>query len=81
MILIAGLTTLVERRERGDAIETFKTLNGFNKVKKEKWFRMEEENRRPTRQNAEATDEGVKKREMCYKRKRRDWKLGGTSIM
>ena len=35
MILIAGLTTLVERRERGDAIETFKTLNGFNKVQKE----------------------------------------------
>ena len=63
MILIAGLTTLVERRERGDAIETFKTLNGFNKVEKDKWFRLEEENRRPTRQNAEATDDGVKKKE------------------
>ena len=59
----AGLTTLVERRERGDAIETFKTLKGFNRVEKEKWFQREEENRRPTRQNAEATDEGVRKKE------------------
>ena len=58
----AGLTTLVERRERGDAIETFKTLKGFNRVQKEKWFQLEEENRRPTRQNAEATDEGVRKK-------------------
>ena len=35
VILIAGLTTLMVRRERGDAIETFKTLNSFNKVQKE----------------------------------------------
>ena len=33
-----GLTTLVERRERGDAIETFKTINGFNRVDKTGWF-------------------------------------------
>ena len=44
-----GLTTLTERRERGDAIETFKTLKGFNKVEKEKWFKLEEEDSRPTR--------------------------------
>ena len=33
-----GLTTLVERRERGDMIETFKTLKGFNNVDKNEWF-------------------------------------------
>ena len=38
----AGLTSLVDRRERGDAIETFKTMNGFNNVKKEEWFMLEE---------------------------------------
>ena len=58
----AGLTTLADRRERGDAIETFKTMNGFNNVRKEEWFVMEEENSRPTRRNAEVTEEGVKKR-------------------
>ena len=58
----AGLTSLADRRERGDAIETFKTMNGFNKVKKEDWFVLEEENSRPTRRNAEVTDEGVKKK-------------------
>ena len=35
-----GLTTLVERRERGDMIETFKTVNGFNKVDKDEWFKF-----------------------------------------
>ena len=33
-----GLTTLTERRERGDMIETFKTVYGFNKVDKSEWF-------------------------------------------
>ena len=51
-----GLTTLTERRERGDAIETFKTLKGFNKVEKEKWFKLEEEDSRPTRRNTRITD-------------------------
>ena len=32
----AGLTTLRERRVRGDAIETSKTMNGFNRVDKKK---------------------------------------------
>ena len=58
----AGLTSLVDRRERGDAIETFKTMNGFNNVKKEEWFMLEEESSRPTRRNAEVTEEGVKKK-------------------
>ena len=50
-------------RGRRSAIETFKTLKGFNNVQKEKWFQLEEEHRRPTRQNAEATDEEVRKKE------------------
>ena len=51
-----GLTTLTERRERGDAIEAFKTLNGFNRVDKEKWFHLEEDDSRPTRRNTKVTD-------------------------
>ena len=32
------MTTLEERRERGDMIEAFKTINSFNKVDKASWF-------------------------------------------
>ena len=67
MIYDAGLTSLEERRERGDAIETFKTMNGFNRVNKEKWFKLEEEDARPTRRNAEVTEEGVKKKSHVLK--------------
>ena len=34
----AGLTTLKAQRERGDAIKTFKTINGHNNVEKSEWF-------------------------------------------
>ena len=34
------LTTLKERRERGDCIETFKMLNGFSHVDYHIWFRL-----------------------------------------
>ena len=34
----AGLTTLKARRERGDAIQAFKVLNGFDRVNKNDWF-------------------------------------------
>ena len=53
-----GLTTLTERRERGDAIEAFKTLNGFNQVDKNNWFDIETEKRRPTRRNVVITQDG-----------------------
>ena len=43
-----GLTTLTERRERGDAIEAFKTLNGFNCVDRNQWFEIESDEQRPT---------------------------------
>ena len=57
----AGLTTLEDRRARGDAIETFKTLKGINGVRKENWFTMEPEGSRPTRRNTEVTEEGERR--------------------
>ena len=59
----AGLTTLKERRKRGDAIETFKTLKGINNVVKEEWFTFERDDARPTRANTEMTEEGARRRE------------------
>ena len=35
-----GLTTLEERRTRGDAIETFKILNGYENVDCSHWFQL-----------------------------------------
>ena len=57
-----GLTTLTERRERGDAIETFKTLNGFNHVDKNRWFDIESEEQRPTRRNVVITEGGERRK-------------------
>ena len=34
----AGLISLKDRRDRGDLIEAFKTMNGFNNVHKHAWF-------------------------------------------
>ena len=62
-----GLTTLTDRRERGDAIETFKTLNGFNRVNKEKWFTIEQDDTRPTRRNTAITNEGEIRRSNVLK--------------
>ena len=58
-----GLTSLTERRERGDAIEAFKTLNGFNRVDKNQWFDIEAECQRPTRRNLIIDEEGERRRE------------------
>ena len=63
----AGLTTLTERRERGDAIEAFKTLNGFNRVNKDKWFFIEEEDARPTRRNTTIEDGNATRRKNVLK--------------
>ena len=57
-----GLTTMTERRIRGDAIETFKTLKGFNRVDKNSWFQIEQGETRPTRRNTEITDDGEVRR-------------------
>ena len=49
----AGLTSLKERRKRGDLIEAYKTLNGINRVEKEKWFSIQEaDHHRETRANS-----------------------------
>ena len=48
---MVGLTTLEERRARGDMVETFKTLNGKNRVEMAEWFEVQEEEARPTRLN------------------------------
>ena len=62
-----GLTTLTERRERGDAIEAFKTLNGFNQVDKSQWFEIETEEQRPTRQNTVIDVEGERRKNNVLK--------------
>ena len=59
----AGLTTLKERRERGDAIQTFKVLKGFNKVDTSKWFQTIPDDARPTRATAKIDGEKVVKKE------------------
>jgi len=33
-----GIQSLEDRRKRGDAIEAFKTINGFNDVNPRQWF-------------------------------------------
>ena len=58
----AGLTTLEKRRERGDALEAFKTINGFNHVDKTKWFTFESMEARPTRSNTTITVDGATRR-------------------
>ena len=58
----AGLTTLKERRKRGDAIQTFKVLKGFSKVTSENWFRTVSEDARPTRATATVTENEVIKK-------------------
>ena len=35
-----GLTTLEERRARGDAVETFKILGGYENILHEHWFQL-----------------------------------------
>ena len=59
----AGLTTLKERRKRGDAIQTFKVLKGFNKVSKDNWFQLVPDDARPTRMNARVKGGEVVKKE------------------
>ena len=54
----AGLTTLKDRRARGDAIQTFKAIKGFNKVDSNKWFELIPESARPTRMTAIVENDG-----------------------
>ena len=62
-----GLTSLRERRERGDMIETFKTMRGINRVVRDEWFsvREEEEQAQSTRSNTVVVSgEAVRRKEV-----------------
>ena len=66
-----GLTTLRERRKRGDLIEAFKVIKGHNNVNRESWFDLQSrEASRPTRTNA-TIEEGSERRksDVLYKPK------------
>ena len=62
--------TLMERRERGDAIEVFMTIKGFNHVKQEKWFECENDDQRSTRRNTEITDDGERRKSSVLRKER-----------
>ena len=58
-----GLTPLTERRQRGDMMETFRTLKGFNRVEKANWFKFRDPNsNRATRATVSVTEEGQQER-------------------
>ena len=65
----AGLTTLKERRERGDLIEAFKVLKGFYKVDKDVWFRrIDQRTTRETRSSVTVEDgTATQKTDILYK--------------
>ena len=59
----AGLTTLRDRRIRGDLIETYKVINGMTNIKKEDWFVFRnEEEMRCTRANSRIAEDGEAER-------------------
>ena len=53
-----GLTTLVERRLRGDMIQTFKIMNGIDDVDASTWFTKVSESHQRTRQAVNILDDG-----------------------
>ena len=63
----AGLTTLKERRRRGDLIEIFKTMRGINKVERSDWFEMVGNEARSTRATTTIQDDGERRREWMIK--------------
>ena len=59
-----GISTLSDRRKRGDVIETFRTLNGFNRVDKDNWFHFRDPaTTRATRSTVSISDEGEEQRQ------------------
>ena len=55
----AGLTTLQERRQRGDMIQVFKSVKGFSRVNANNWFDLKDPNNlRPTRANTMIDESG-----------------------
>ena len=78
----AGLTTLKERRERGDLIETYKTLNGFNNVDKFTWFELPENEqiRHSTRSNTTIHVDGEGEARVSLPRERARTELRNNSF-
>ena len=64
----AGLTTLKERRIRGDLIEAFKSIKGFNNINRDEWFDLRSrEESRPTRANSTIENgQEVRKKDVLY---------------
>ena len=64
----AGLTTLKERRIRGDVIQAFKVIKGFENVNREEWFDLtSREESRPTRTNSTIENgKEVRKADVLY---------------
>ena len=54
-----GLTSLCERRARGDLIQTFKILKGIDDVDYKTWFKRVNECHQRTRQAVSVSDEGA----------------------
>ena len=71
----ARLTTLRERRIRGDAIEAFKTLKRINQVEADEWFTIVGEEARPTRANTIIGEEGEERRELVLEVERANLEL------
>ena len=64
-----GLTSLRERRIRGDLIEVFKVIKGFNNVYRDEWFDLRSRDEsRPTRTNTRIEDGAeIRKNDVLYK--------------
>ena len=71
----AGLSTLRERRKRGDLIEAFKVIKGHNNVNRDEWFDLRSRDEsRPTRSNTTIEDgQEIRKKDVIYEpRSQRD---------
>ena len=80
-LIDTNLTTLEDRRKRGDLIETFKTLSGKNNVDKSEWFQIvEEDDRRSTRLNTNVEGEREVKRPSVLFRERARTNLRNNSF-
>ena len=68
-----GLTSLRERRVRGDLIEVFKVIKGFNNVNREIWFDLQSRDEaRATRTNTRIEDgEEIRRADVIYKPRHR----------
>ena len=74
-----GLTTLEERRSRGDMIQMFKTMSGLSRVDRNQWFQVVEEENRPLRANTEIHN-GVMTRKKNIALKRYKTDIRGNSF-